>query len=576
MPSSSHLPINPQEIKKVDEFRKSKKTAILTILFTDIVGFTQFIEETGEGKANEIRKIHDELFVDIITRDEAGEVIKQIGDSFLAVFAEPSIAVERILEFQNEIKKKKEEFTIGNQSIKVRAGLHLGQVSLENKIQADIFGLQVNKTSRIMSLASAEQILVSREVRDNAIGWLKEKAIYSKSYGDIKLKGISEPVSIIEIYTDKIESKGAPKGSPYRRKRKLLYISIGMVFMLFFVGFLKIRSTDPLRLIYKTKQLTSENGLLITCASREGYLDTTWVFSSRYSEEIVDSLEWMYEFINKRLKETLGGNFRIYSQNEIINELENDGEIVSGSFWDTVTDFNKLKELGWLYKFTYKFTGIISYWVKIEPWDKNGKYLLVLEGWSPNPFWNLIMESETRAKSIAQLAVFMSDILIYQIDQLDNRVIHGKIAEIKENIININIGSVDNVEKGMKFSIYKSFKYINYPILGSSADKERLLIYYKEKYKRDSENNKSQEWKEYLVWYLEIIHKIESGSEKISYQSFTIPGYGIAVDVERNSSILQFQFVIDNPLESMMPEPGDEVFLLRNMEEPEKLLRYLQ
>jgi hypothetical protein len=32
----------------------------------------------------------------------------------------------------------------------------------------------------------------------------------------------------------------------------------------------------------------------------------------------------------------------------------------------------------------------------------------------------------------------------------------------------------------------------------------------------------------------------------------------------------------DSELESMMPEPGDEVFLLRNMEEPEKLLRYLQ
>ena len=28
----------------------------------------------------------------------------------------------------------------------------------------------------------------------------------------------------------------------------------------------------------------------------------------------------------------------------------------------------------------------------------------------------------------------MSDILIYHIDQLDDRVIHGKIAEIKENI----------------------------------------------------------------------------------------------------------------------------------------------
>ena len=45
-----------------------------------------------------------------------------------------------------------------------------------------------------MSLAYGEQILVSREVRDNAIGWLKGKNIYSKSYGDVKLKGIDQPV----------------------------------------------------------------------------------------------------------------------------------------------------------------------------------------------------------------------------------------------------------------------------------------------------------------------------------------------------------------------------------------------
>ena len=262
MPPPPHLQINPQEIKKVDEFRKSKKTAILTILFTDIVGYTKFTEAVGEEKSNQIRSLHDKLFTDIITRDDAGEIIKQIGDSFLAVFAEPSVAVERILEFQNEIKNKKEEFTVGNHSIQVRAGIHLGQVSLENKLQADIFGLQVNKTSRIMSLASAEQILVSREVKDNAIGWLKDKAVYSKSYGDIKLRGINESVSIIEIYTDEIKSKGAPTGSPYRRKRKLLYISIGMVFMLLLAGFLKIRYTDPLRIIYKIKRLTSANGLL--------------------------------------------------------------------------------------------------------------------------------------------------------------------------------------------------------------------------------------------------------------------------------------------------------------------------
>ena len=74
-------------------------------------------------------------------------------------------------------------------------------------------------------------------------------------------------------------------------------------------------------------------------------MDSTFAYSNRYSEGIVDSLEWMHEFINKRYKESLGSNFRIYSQKEVINELENDGEIVAGSFWDTVTNSKKLKEL---------------------------------------------------------------------------------------------------------------------------------------------------------------------------------------------------------------------------------------
>ena len=56
MNSSLHLQINPKEIQKVDEIRKAKNTAILTILFTDIVGYTQFTEKVGEEKTNEIRR----------------------------------------------------------------------------------------------------------------------------------------------------------------------------------------------------------------------------------------------------------------------------------------------------------------------------------------------------------------------------------------------------------------------------------------------------------------------------------------------------------------------------------------
>ena len=99
MPEKSQLQLNQQGLKRVDEFRQSRKIAVLIILFTDIVGYTKFTESAGDIQSNHIRKIYDDLFFKIITRDNAGEIIKQIGDSFFAVFAEPSTAVERILEF---------------------------------------------------------------------------------------------------------------------------------------------------------------------------------------------------------------------------------------------------------------------------------------------------------------------------------------------------------------------------------------------------------------------------------------------------------------------------------------------
>ena len=114
MPDNPHLNLNHQELKRVDEFRQSRKTAVLTILFTDIVGFTELIETAGEHKSQEIKQIHDKLFIDIVTHDGAGEIIKQIGDSFLAIFSEPSTAVERSLEFQNGLNKIKDQITLGH------------------------------------------------------------------------------------------------------------------------------------------------------------------------------------------------------------------------------------------------------------------------------------------------------------------------------------------------------------------------------------------------------------------------------------------------------------------------------
>ena len=89
--------INKSEIKKVDNFRKLSDTAVLSIMFTDIKDFTLLTEKVGDIKSNHIRKEHDKLFINIITRYKKGEIIKHSGDSFFAIFSEPSEA--RIMEY---------------------------------------------------------------------------------------------------------------------------------------------------------------------------------------------------------------------------------------------------------------------------------------------------------------------------------------------------------------------------------------------------------------------------------------------------------------------------------------------
>ena len=48
----------PEEIQRVEQFRKAKRTAVLAIMFTDIVGFTEMTEEHGETASAKLRHIH--------------------------------------------------------------------------------------------------------------------------------------------------------------------------------------------------------------------------------------------------------------------------------------------------------------------------------------------------------------------------------------------------------------------------------------------------------------------------------------------------------------------------------------
>ena len=179
------------DINQIDEYRKKHNTSVLAIMFTDIEGFTAYTNREGDVAASQMLELHDKVALKAI-EDNDGIAIKKIGDSFLAIFADPSLSVKCALFIQQELKKQ-------NFPLKVRIGIHLGQVALVQNLSADIFGNHVNIASRVESLAKGGQIFLSRTVYDNVHSWVRSEYIKYKYHGKAKLKGIEGKEDVYQV-----------------------------------------------------------------------------------------------------------------------------------------------------------------------------------------------------------------------------------------------------------------------------------------------------------------------------------------------------------------------------------------
>ncbi|MBK7850735.1 MAG: adenylate/guanylate cyclase domain-containing protein [Bacteroidetes bacterium] len=231
--------LSPEEVNAIENYRRSRHTAVLAILFSDIVNSTFAVEKYGETAFAKIRHLHDELFRSIIPRDGAGVIVKEIGDAFLCVFAEPSTAVQRSVEFQNAITANRAHLSIKDYHLTVRIGIHLGQVAIENNLAPDIFGKHVNRAARIQSIAQGGQVLTSQSIWENAAGWLQENSkenIQSICYGSTRLKGISEKLKIYGFYNGNQTPPPTPEIFKKQQKRKGL-LSIAILLLVILTGY---------------------------------------------------------------------------------------------------------------------------------------------------------------------------------------------------------------------------------------------------------------------------------------------------------------------------------------------------
>lgn len=226
--------IDNNDIDKINSYIESRRTAILVIMFTDIVGFTKISEEMGDKYVGDLLEDHNSMLSNCIERDDRGKVIKYIGDSVMAVFSEPTRAVQVALNIQDTLTSYNRE-TPKKVPLKVRIGLHMGQVTLDDKLQGDIFGRHVNRASRIESLAGPNQIYMSLPVFDSAKGWIQDRDKISwQNHGFYYLKGIEKEVEIYQVYNRQTESPKPPQKGKKRRTIPsflftIIYLILGVV-----------------------------------------------------------------------------------------------------------------------------------------------------------------------------------------------------------------------------------------------------------------------------------------------------------------------------------------------------------
>lgn len=155
---------------------------LCTLLFTDIVGSTEMLARLGDEGWNDLLSQHDEAVRRELTTF-SGREIKTTGDGFLATFDGPARAIQCAKAIRQAAAKL---------GIKVRQGLHTGECEMQGK---DLSGLAVHIAARISDLAGAEEIFVSRTVKDLVSG----SGLTFEGIGLHELKGIEDQWQLYRV-----------------------------------------------------------------------------------------------------------------------------------------------------------------------------------------------------------------------------------------------------------------------------------------------------------------------------------------------------------------------------------------
>ncbi len=149
--------------------------ALLTIMFTDIVGSTERAAELGDRRWRDLLDSHRMVVRRELARHR-GKEVNTTGDGFLVTFDGPARAIRCAIRIREELRQR---------GLEIRIGLHTGECEL---LGDDIGGVAVHIGARVEARAMPGEVLVSSTVKDLVVG----SGLQFEDRGTHTLKGIPD------------------------------------------------------------------------------------------------------------------------------------------------------------------------------------------------------------------------------------------------------------------------------------------------------------------------------------------------------------------------------------------------
>lgn len=156
------------------------------VMFTDLVGFTEFTAVRGDLEAAELLARQEQLVVNALPA--GGRLVKELGDGLLLWFPDATSALRTALDLLPSFDARSEASSL---PLWVRIGLHWGHQTVRRD---DYVGHDVNVAARIVDVAGPGEVLLSEATRsalDDSMG-----DVCFEELGPVVMKGLLEPVAL--------------------------------------------------------------------------------------------------------------------------------------------------------------------------------------------------------------------------------------------------------------------------------------------------------------------------------------------------------------------------------------------